>query len=81
MERPDVPRLLKDFGTKGCTIDLSDVTYYVGMETIIPREDGKGLPRWLVVFFAVLHRNAAHLTDVFNFPRDRVMEIGRQVAI
>ena len=81
MERPDVPRLLKDFGTKGCTIDLSDVTYYVGLETIIPREDGKGLPRWLVVFFAVLHRNAAHLTDVFNFPRDRVMEIGRQVAI
>src|SRR5215467_1429789 len=81
MERPDVPRLLKDFGTKGCTIDLSDVTYYVGLETIIPREDGKGLPRWLVFLFAALHRNAAHVTDVYNFPRDRVMEIGRQVAI
>jgi len=60
---------------------LSDVTYYVGLETIIPREDGKGLSRWLVVLFAALHRNAAHVTDVFNFPRDRVMEIGRQVAI
>ena len=81
MERPDVPRLLEDFSTKGCTIDLSDVTYYVGLETIIPREDGKGLPSWLVVVFAALHRNAAHVTDVFNFPRDRVMEIGRQVAI
>jgi KUP system potassium uptake protein len=81
MERPDVPRLLKGFGTKGCTIDLSDVTYYVGLETIIPREDGKGMPRWLVVLFAALHRNAAHVTDVLNFPRDRVMEIGRQVAI
>src|SRR5215813_7351918 len=81
MERPDVPRLLKDFGTKGCTIDLSDVTYYVGLETIIPREDGKGLPRWLVFLFAALQRNAAHVTDVYNFPRDRVMEIGRQVAI
>src|SRR5262252_9165102 len=81
MERPDVPHLLKEFGTKGCTIDLSDVTYYVGLETIIPREDGKGLSRWLVVLFAALHRNAAHVTDVFNFPRDRVMEIGRQVAI
>jgi KUP system potassium uptake protein len=81
MEKPDVPRLLKEFSTKGCTVDLSDVTYYVGQETIIPREDGKGLPRWLVILFAAMHRNAAHVTDVFNFPRDRVMEIGRQVAI
>jgi KUP system potassium uptake protein len=81
MERPDVPRLLKDFAVKGCTIDLSDVTYFVGLETIVPRENGKGPPRWLVVLFAAMHRNAAHVTDVFNFPRDRVMEIGRQVAI
>jgi KUP system potassium uptake protein len=81
MERPDVPRLLEEFGTKGCTIDLSNVTYYIGLETIIPREDGNGLPRWLVVLFAAMYRNAAHVTDVFNFPRDRVMEIGRQVAI
>jgi KUP system potassium uptake protein len=81
MERPDVPRLLKEFSTKGCTVDLSDVTYYVGQETIISREDGNGLPRWLVILFAAMHRNAAHVTDIFNFPRDRVMEIGRQVAI
>jgi KUP system potassium uptake protein len=81
MERPDVPRLLKQLGTKGCTINLSNVTYYVALETIISREDGKGLPRWLVVLFAAMHRNTAHVTDVFNFPRDRVMEIGRQVAI
>jgi KUP system potassium uptake protein len=81
MERPDVPRLLIEFGTKGCAVDLSDVTYYVGLETIVAREDGKGLPRWLVALFAAMQRNAAHVTDVFNFPRDRVMEIGRQVAI
>lgn len=81
MERPDVPRLLIEFGAKGCAVDLSDVTYYVGLETIVAREDGKGLPRWLVSLFAAMQRNAAHVTDVFNFPRDRVMEIGRQVAI
>ena len=81
MERPDVPHLLKEFSAKGCTIDLSDVTYFVGLETIVPRENGKGPPRWLVVLFAAMHRNAAHVTDVFNFPRDLVIEIGRQVAI
>jgi KUP system potassium uptake protein len=81
MERPDVPRLLKQFSVNGCTIDLANVTYYVGMETIVAREDGAGLPRWSVALFAAMHRNAARVTDVFNFPRDRVMEIGRQVAI
>jgi KUP system potassium uptake protein len=81
MERPVVPRLLERFRDKGCKVDLSDVTYFVGHETIVSRGDGKGLPRWLVSIFAVLHRNAAHVTDVFNFPRDQVIEIGRLVAI
>jgi KUP system potassium uptake protein len=81
MEKPDVPRLLKDFGAKGCKVDLSDVTYYVGLETIVAREDASGLPRWLVVLFAAMQRNSAHVSDVFNFPRNQVMEVGRQVAI
>jgi KUP system potassium uptake protein len=81
MEKPDVPRLLRGLKAGGCTIDLADVTYYVGLESIVAREDGHGLPRWFVAIFAAMQRNAAHVTDVFDFPRDRVMEIGRQVAI
>jgi KUP system potassium uptake protein len=81
MERPDIPRLLVALKASGCAIDVSGATYYVGLESVVPRGDGKGLPRWLVIAFAALLRNSAHVTDVFNFPRDRVMEIGRQVAI
>jgi KUP system potassium uptake protein len=81
MERPDVPALLAGLETIGCGIDRSKVTYFVGLETIVAREDGAGLPRWLVVAFAALQRNAARVTDVFNFPRDRVVELGREVAI
>lgn len=81
MERPDVPALLAGLETRGCGIDRSKVTYFVGLETIVAREDGAGLPRWLVVAFAALQRNAARVTDVFNFPRDRVVELGREVAI
>jgi KUP system potassium uptake protein len=81
MERPDVPRLLRGFTTRGCAIDFSRVTYFVGLETIVPRDDGRGLPRWFVALFAAMHRNATHISDVLNFPRERVMEIGRQVAI
>jgi KUP system potassium uptake protein len=81
MERPDVPRLLTEINAKGCAIDLSDVTYYIALEMIVARDDGTGLPRWLVAVFAAMQRNAEHVTDVFNFPRDRVIELGRQVAI
>jgi KUP system potassium uptake protein len=81
MERPDLPRLLADFQSQGCTIDQPDVTFYVGFETIVARDDGSGLPHWLVTMFAAMQRNAAHVTDVFNLPRNRVVELGRQLAI
>jgi KUP system potassium uptake protein len=81
MERPDIPRLLEQLKEYGCTIDLDDVTYFVGHETVIRRQDGKGLPRWQEAAFAVLERNAAHFTDFFNLPGDQVVEIGRQISI
>ena len=82
MERPAIPPLLKEAAARGCDIDLDDVTYYVGRETVISRVDGKGIPRWRQSIFAALERNSsAHVTDFFRLPVDRVVEIGRQVAI
>jgi len=81
MERPHIPDLLAVSRSLGCTVDLNDVTYYVGHETVIRREDGMGLPRWQEEFFAVMERNAIHVSDFFSLPSDQVVEIGRQVAI
>jgi len=81
MERPHIPELLTASKALGCTIDLSDVTYYVGHETVVGREDGMGLPAWQEGFFAVMERNATHVSDFFSLPSDHVVEIGRQVSI
>jgi KUP system potassium uptake protein len=81
MERPHIPELLATSKGLGCTIDLNDITYYVGHETVVGREDGKGLPAWQERFFAVMERNAVHVSDFFSLPNDQVVEIGRQVAI
>jgi KUP system potassium uptake protein len=81
MERPHIPELLADSKLLGCTADLDDVTYYVGHETVIQRDDGKGLPAWQERVFAVMERNAIHVSDFFSLPTDQVVEIGRQVAI
>ena len=81
MERPDIPRLLQQLPRLGCNLDLTDVTYYVGHETVVRREDGEGLPLWQEAVFAAMERNAAHATDYFRLPTEQVVEIGRQIAI
>jgi KUP system potassium uptake protein len=81
MERPHIPELLTNSKSLGCTIDLDDLTYYVGRETVVRREDGLGLPAWQERLFAVMERNAVHVSDFFSLPTDQVVEIGRQVAI
>jgi KUP system potassium uptake protein len=81
MERPDVPKLLQSARDAGCAIDPSDVTYFVGLETIVPQEGERGLRRWLEEAYALLQRNSAHVTDYFRLPAENVMEIGREIAI
>ena len=81
MERPDIPALLGQARDRGCTLDLDDVTYYVGHETIVRRADAKGLPAWEEKLYATMERNAVHVTDFFRLPGDSVVEIGRHVAI
>jgi KUP system potassium uptake protein len=81
MERPDIPALLREAHDRGCAIDLSDVTYYVGHETVVPADDEKALPRVMEALFAFMQRNSAHLTDYFRLPIDAVVEIGREVSI
>jgi KUP system potassium uptake protein len=81
MERPHIPGLLEQTRAFGCTLDLQDVTYYIGHETIVRREDGKGLAWWEEAFYAAMVRNAARVSDILRLPRDGVVEIGRQIAI
>ena len=57
------------------------MTYYVGHETVIPREDHKGLPRLVEGLFAFMQRNSLHVTDYFRLPAETVVELGREVAI
>jgi len=81
MERPDIPAVIDGMKQHGCGADMGDVTYYVGHSTIIPRDDGQGLPRWQEAIYAALERNATHVGDFLRLPQDRTVELGREVAI
>jgi KUP system potassium uptake protein len=81
MERPDIPRLLLQTPALGCALQLDDVTYYVGHETIVHAEDGSGLWRWEEQLYAAMARNALHVSDFLRLPSEGVVEIGRQISI
>jgi KUP system potassium uptake protein len=81
MEQPDLPALLQRAQARGYPVDPASVTYFIGRETVVPREDGRGLPRLVQSVFAFLLRNSSEAIEYFRLPRDMVFEIGRQFAI
>ncbi len=62
-------------------VDLSDLTYYVGRETIIPREDVPGMWVWRESLFAFLQHNAQHSAAFFGVPTGQVIEFGTELEI
>jgi KUP system potassium uptake protein len=81
MERPDMPDLMRQLAARGCGVVPEKLTYFVGSERIVPREDGRGLPRWMEATFSALLRNSMHLPDYLNVPRDQLVDLGRQISI
>jgi KUP system potassium uptake protein len=81
MEQPDIPTILHRIQARGYPVDPSYVTYFIGRETVTPREDGNGLPRLVRSVFAFLLRNSTEAVEYFRVPRDMVVEIGREFAI
>src|SRR5467141_870928 len=60
-------------------IDLSDITYYIGRETIIPREDIPGMWVWRESLFAFLQRNAERTATLFGVPTKQAVEFGTEI--
>ena len=62
-------------------IDLTDITYYIGRETIIPREDIPGMWVWRELLFAFLQRNAERSAAFFGVPTRQAVEFGTEIEI
>jgi KUP system potassium uptake protein len=81
MENPNIPEVMRELATRGCSVDLARLTYFVGSERIVPRTNGRGLPRWMAAAFGAMLRNSMHLPDYLNVPREQLIDIGRQISI
>ena len=80
MEDPNVPEALALAKQEGLDIDVEDVTYFLGRETIIPT-NRPGMAFWREKLFVLISRNAQRATAFFRLPAERVVELGVQVEI
>jgi KUP system potassium uptake protein len=81
MDRPDVGLALELCAPSGLAFDPMDVSYFLSREKIVPVAGSGGMALWRERLFAVLARNAGSITDYFNIPTNRVVELGTQVEI
>jgi KUP system potassium uptake protein len=92
MESPNVPEILQALAPHGIAARVSETTFYLGRETLLPTRAskarkaalaGKGL--WMAVWrkkiFMVMTNNAKSATSFFGLPPNRVVELGAQVQI
>jgi KUP system potassium uptake protein len=83
METPHVPGALKRAVAEGRLpgVDLGEVTYYLGRETIIPTKRRRGMAVWREQLYALLSRNAERSAAYFCCPARQVVEIGTELEI
>ncbi len=81
MEQPDVALALEICGPQELQVDPMQVTYFLSREKIVPGTSERGMARWRDRLFAAMARNAGSISDFFNIPTNRVVELGTRIEL
>jgi KUP system potassium uptake protein len=81
MQDTHVPALLRyAVGARKLPVDLKDITYYLGRETLLATEAGQ-MKRLAEGVFGFMMRNASSATAFFKLPPEHVVELGIQIDL
>jgi len=81
MEQPDAIRALDAARVKGLDCELLDTSFFISREKIIPIAGAEGMALWRERLFAAMARNAGSISDYFNIPANRTVELGTRIEI
>ena len=81
MNEPDITRALEQCAALGLDVDPAQVSYFVSRQRIVPAVGPGGMALWRERLFAAMARNAGNVTDYFNIPSNRVIELGSRVQL
>jgi KUP system potassium uptake protein len=80
MNRPDVTQGLELCGALGLEFNLWETSFFLSREKIVPVAGTQGgMALWRERMFSAMSRNAGNITDYFNIPPNRVIELGSRV--
>jgi KUP system potassium uptake protein len=79
-DSPDVMEIIQGMKKAGLKIEVADITFFLGRETLIA-SDTPGMAIWREHLFSFMSRNAQRATAFFNIPADQVIEVGIQVEL
>jgi len=80
METPDIPRTMSQLSKFGIKVDLDDLSFFLGRESLVfTGKSNMSLPRKL--FFKFLSNNAVPASAFFRLPPGRVIELGVQIEL
>ncbi len=80
MEEPNVPSILNNATEFGIDFDISNITYFLGRETVLATE-AEGMAIWREKLFAFMSRNSERATVYYGIPSEQVIEIGLQIEL
>ena len=75
---PNLPVALRLCCVLGLDIDLDTVTYFVGMDGLVPTKKRSLLKGLQFPIFAFFWRNTTRVSESYNLSPDRTVAIGRR---
>ena len=81
MQTPNLPVALRLCSVLGLDIDLDTVTYFVGMDGLVPTKKRSLLKGLQFPIFAFFWRNTTRVSESYNLSPDRTVAIGRRIEM
>ena len=77
---PDLPRALALMRGRGCELDAMTTSYFLSRDVVTPSV-GSGMAPWREKLFISMQRNTSPVSDFYQIPTNRVVELGGQIEI
>jgi KUP system potassium uptake protein len=77
---PDIPAEIETLKDQGIELDTMSTSFFIGKESLIATRDSD-MAYWREKLFVGMFRNADSITNHFNLPPNRVIELGAQVTL
>ena len=81
LEAPDVSNALELCAPYGLDVDPMQISYFLSREKIVAGASERGVARLRDRLFAAMARNAGSISDFFNIPTNRIVELGTRVEL